>query len=146
MQVPGAGRILIVDDDAMVRKIVITILQKHGYNVCDAPSGQHGLTCLMEHPEIELVLSDIVMPDLSGPEMIDRILKMRPAMKAIFMTGYAPDLLATHQVKSLDVLEKPFTIPGLLGAVRSCLEKHDHEKNAGRTNLNSGRPMYNSEN
>ena len=127
MQVPGTGRILIVDDDPMVRKIVITILQKYGYDVFDAPSGQQGLKCVTEHPEIDLVLSDIVMPELSGPEMIDRILEKRPAMRVIFMTGYGADLLP-HQVKRFSVLEKPFTIPGLLGAVRNGLEKHDHER------------------
>ena len=130
MQVSGTGRILIVDDDPMVCKVVVTILQKYGYSVFDAPSGQHGLKCVVEHPEIELVLSDIVMPELSGPEMVNRILKMRPAMKVIFMTGYGGDNPPTHQVKRFGVLEKPFTIPGLLGAVRNGLEKHDHEKNA----------------
>ena len=128
MQVPGTGRILIVDDDPMVRKIVITILQKYGYNVFDAPSGQQGLKCVAEHPEIDMVLADIIMPELSGPEMIDRILEIRPAMRVIFMTGYGIDNLLTHQVKRFSVLEKPFTIPGLLGAVRNGLEKHDHEK------------------
>jgi two-component system, cell cycle sensor histidine kinase and response regulator CckA len=122
VQVSGTGRILVVDDDPVVRKIVITILQKFGYNVFDAPSGQHGLKCVLEHPEIDLVLSDIVMPELSGPEMIDRILEMRPAMKVIFMTGGADNLLL-HQVKRFGVLEKPFTIPGLLGAIRNGLEK-----------------------
>ena len=127
MQVPGTGRILIVDDDPMVRKIVIAILQKYGYDVFDAPSGQQGLKCVLEHPEIDLVLSDIVMPELSGPEMVDKILDKRPGMRVIFMTGYGADLLP-HQVKRFSVLEKPFTIPGLLGAVRNGLEKHDHER------------------
>ena len=113
MQVPGTGRILVVDDDPMVCKVVVTILQKYGYSVFDAPSGQHGLKCVVEHPEIELVLSDIVMPELSGLEMVNRILEMRPAMKVIFMTGYGGDNPPTHQVKRFGVLEKPFTIPGL---------------------------------
>ncbi len=141
MQVSGTGRILIVDDDPMVRKVVITILQKYGYSVFDAPSGQHGLKCVVEHPEIDLVLSDIVMPELSGPEMVNRILEMRPAMKVIFMTGYGDDNPPTHQVKRFGVLEKPFTIPGLLGAVRNGLEKHDHEKNTDGTILNAGHPV-----
>ncbi len=128
MQVPGTGRILIVDDDPMVRKIVITILQKYGYDVFDAPSGQQGLKCVTEHPEIDLVLSDIVMPELSGPEMVDKILDKRPGMRVIFMTGYGADNLLPNQVKKFGVLEKPFTIPGLLGAIRNGLEKHDHEK------------------
>ena len=138
MQVPGTGRILIVDDDPMVCKVVVTILQKYGYSVFDAPSGQHGLKCVVEHPEIEVVLSDIVMPELSGLEMVNRILEMRPAMKVIFMTGYGGDNPPTHQVKRFGVLEKPFTIPGLLGAVRNGLGKHDHEKNTGGTVLNAG--------
>jgi len=125
VQVPGTGRILIVDDDPMVRKIATIVLQKFGYNVLDAPSGEQGLKCVVEHPEIELVLSDIIMPELSGPEMIDRILEMRPAMKVIFMSGYGADTLPPHQVKRFVVLEKPFTIPGLLDAVRGGLA-HDH--------------------
>ena len=112
----------------MVRKIVITILQKYGYKVFDASSGPHGLKCVTEHPEIDLVLADIVMPELSGLVMINRILEIRPAMRVIFMTGYGIDNLLTHQVKRFSILEKPFTIPGLLGAVRDGLEKHDHEK------------------
>jgi CheY-like chemotaxis protein len=68
----------------MVRKIFIAMLQKYDYNVFDAPSGQQGLKCVLEHPEIDLVLSDIIMPELSGPEMVDRILERQPAMKVIF--------------------------------------------------------------
>jgi len=137
VQVPGTGRILIVDDDPMVRKVVIIILEKFGYNVFDAPSGEQGLRCVVEHPEIELVLSDIIMPELSGPEMIDRILEMRPAMKVIFMTGYGADTLPPHQVKRFDVLEKPFTIPGLLDAVRDGLAQHDDGTNTRSKRLSA---------
>ena len=60
--------------------------------------------------------------------MIDKILEKRPAMKVIFMAGYGADNLLPYQVKRFGVLEKPFTIPGPLGAIKNGLEKHDHEK------------------
>jgi DNA-binding NtrC family response regulator len=77
----------------------------------------------MEHAdEIELVLTDITMPMMSGPEMVDRILKERPAVKVLFMTGLGgSEVLPAHYRKRFPVLAKPFTPAVLHGAVRDCL-------------------------
>ena len=115
--------ILVVDDDSIVRKTATVVLERGGFRVHGSRSGARGYECFMEHPdEIGLVLTDVVMPLMSGPEMVEMILRQRPNVKVLFMTGYSaiavlPDLYS----KRYGVLGKPFTPAALLHAVRNCL-------------------------
>jgi len=114
--------ILVVDDDALVRRFVVASLQSRGFAVLEAGSGQEGLKYFFEKNDIQLVVSDILMPVMSGPEMVQRILKLEPSVKVMFMTGTDPDkrLLGLSARKYL-LLHKPFTIDTLLKSVQQCL-------------------------
>src|SRR5437762_9087875 len=79
--------VLVVDDDQMVRQFVAATLRRCGFNVIEAGSGQEGLKHFAENQNVHLVLSDILMPTMSGPEMVQRILRIEPSVKIMFMTG-----------------------------------------------------------
>lgn len=113
--------ILVVDDDAMVRNYVTAVLANTGYQVYTAGSGERGFVCFMEHADdIDLVFSDIVMPEMNGPEMVKRILSYRPEVKVLFMTGYhALGLMENHP--GCGVLQKPFTKDLMLSSIQRCL-------------------------
>jgi two-component system, cell cycle sensor histidine kinase and response regulator CckA len=115
--------ILVVDDDAMVLRYVSATLKRYGYGVHQAASGNEGLQYFSENGAgLAMVLTDVVMPGMSGPEMIDRILALRPHMPVTFMTGTAADSrLHYRDAKACKMILKPFTPQKLLDAVRECL-------------------------
>lgn len=115
--------VLVVDDDQLVRRLATSSLQRSGFLVYGSQSGERGYSCFTEHPdEIDLVLTDIAMPLMSGPQMVDQILRLRPEIKVLFMTGYdANHILPEHQARRFRVLAKPFTSNTLVSAVRKCL-------------------------
>src|SRR5258708_29911276 len=118
----GSETILVVDDETAIRRLVTLTLQKFGYKVYGSRCGERGYDCFMEYPEeIALVLSDIMMPIVSGPEMVARILKERHSVKVLFMTGGYSAVLPAHY-KRFPILEKPFTSQSLLSSVRKCLD------------------------
>ena len=117
-----AAGILVVDDDSLVRRFVVASLESRGFAVLEASSGQEGLNYFFEKNDIQLVVSDILMPVMSGPEMVQRILKLDSSVKVMFMTGTDPDrrLLGLSAKKYL-LLHKPFTLDTLLKGVDQCL-------------------------
>ncbi len=114
---------LVVDDDNLIRRLVTAALERNGITVYGSRSGDRGLSCFLEHSEeIDLVLTDIVMPVMSGPEMVEKILSHRPTIKVLFMTGYnASHVLPDNHSKRFGVLGKPFSTDTLVKAVRECL-------------------------
>jgi two-component system cell cycle sensor histidine kinase/response regulator CckA len=121
----GSETILVVDDETMVRRVATRSLERYGYNVYGASSGLRGWECFREHPdEIDLVLTDVVMPAMTGPEMVQKILGDKPAVKVLFMTGYGREFtLPARSEKRFAVVHKPFTAAGLVQAVRECLSQ-----------------------
>ena len=119
--------VMVVDDEPLIRKFATSSLRKVGYSVYDSPSGELGFECFMEHSEeIELVLSDVTLPVMSGPEMADRILKERPMVKVMFMTaGHA--VVPECTGKRFTVIPKPFTATGLAAAVCECFQNSSPE-------------------
>jgi len=117
-----AAKILVVDDEPMVRRFVVATLQSRGFGVLEASSGQEGLKYFSEHDGVDLVLTDILMPVMSGPEMIQHIVKIDPCVKIMFMTRTDPDkrLMNFHDKHYL-LLHKPFTLDKLLKSVQDCL-------------------------
>lgn len=105
--------VLLVDDENAIRKMVRLILERAGYVVLDAGNGKEGLQVCQSHPgRIDLLLSDIVMPELSGCELAEGALRLRPQLKIIFMSGYHDDTVLDGDVRrSAAFLRKPFT-PG----------------------------------
>jgi two-component system, cell cycle sensor histidine kinase and response regulator CckA len=117
--------ILVVEDEDEVRALTSRILGDHGYEVLQAPNGEVALEeCASVHDHIDLLVTDVVMPAMSGAELAERLLQTRPDMKVLYMSGYTSDVVLRHGPRDRDaaVLEKPFSAERLLFRVRECLE------------------------
>jgi PAS domain S-box-containing protein len=121
----GTETILLVEDESQVRTIVANILQRQGYRVLSAPNAAEALALSEAHEgTIDLLVSDVVMPRMSGPELAKRIAPMRPAMKVLCMSGYTDDSIVRHGVLDAGVafLQKPITPSALASKVRAVLD------------------------
>ena len=116
-------RVLVVEDYAVLRRLVSQVLESTGYTVVEATDGEQGIECFREHSdEIDLILTDVVMPTLSGTEMVRKVLEVNPSMRIIFMTGTCANAgLRNMEGKNFPVLEKPFTVQQLTNTVHECL-------------------------
>jgi signal transduction histidine kinase len=121
----GTETILIAEDEEAIRELIRNVLQQRGYRVLSASDGAAAVE-LASKPElpIDLVISDVVMPRLSGPELVKRLLESRPDLKVIFMSGYTQEgaLSAVTVGEAAEILEKPFSPQVLLSAVRKLLD------------------------
>jgi PAS domain S-box-containing protein len=118
----GSETILLVEDEDNVRRFAGMLLRRHGYRVLEAETGEAALAIAASDEPIALVLTDVVMPGLSGPEMMVRLRGMRP-MKAVYMSGYTERVLRDGVLQSqAEFLEKPFGSTELLTAVRRALD------------------------
>jgi PAS domain S-box-containing protein len=121
----GSETILLVEDQPQLRELTRAVLQRAGYSVIVAETAPEALTLCQQSPTpIHLMLSDVVMPRLSGRELADQALRHRPEMKVLFMSGYAPNAVVQHGVLESGTffLEKPFTPPALLQKLREVLD------------------------
>lgn len=121
----SAATVLLVEDEEMVRAVARDTLQAQGYTVLEAMNGGAALLISERHQgTIDLLLTDVVMPYMSGPELAERLTAQRPAMRVLYMSGYTDDALAPHGVLQpvTAFLAKPFTPDSLLRAVREALE------------------------
>ncbi|MCP4198457.1 MAG: response regulator, partial [Proteobacteria bacterium] len=117
--------ILVVEDERAVRKLAATVLQKNGYNVLEAADPGQAVRIAGEHgARIDLLLTDVIMPDMNGRELHSKIVHLRPQIKVIFMSGYTDDVIAHHGVldEGLHFLQKPFSIRALATTVGSVLD------------------------
>jgi len=127
--VGGMETILLVEDDEGVRRLATRILRANGYTVMEAASGGEALQLHERHRgNIELLLTDVVMPAMSGRELIERLKPLRPGMKVLFMSGYADDTVGLHGVaeSGAALVGKPFTPRVLLDKVREVLGEPPH--------------------
>jgi two-component system cell cycle sensor histidine kinase/response regulator CckA len=121
----GSETILLVEDDALVRKVVCSILRRNGYNVLDAASGGEALLISSEFPaEIHLLLTDVVMPQMNGRDLADQLAPQRPGMGVLFTSGHSDDTMIRTGVlnKGMDFLQKPYTHDGMLRKLREVLD------------------------
>ncbi len=127
----GGETVLVVDDQAPVRSIVREILQPTGYLVLEAGGGEEALRiCAGQEGPIHLLLTDVVMPEMSGPELARRLACMRPEMRVLYMSGYSDDALIRHGMleQGTAFLQKPFTPDALAYKVREVLDVPQEEE------------------
>jgi PAS domain S-box-containing protein len=119
----GVETILLAEDEASVRVLVSEVLSQAGYRVLAAPSGADALK-LMEGVDIRLLLTDVVMPGMSGSELAKQVAAVYPDIKVIYMSGYTDDAIVDHGtlVSGVEFLQKPFSPTVLLRRVREVLD------------------------
>jgi two-component system, cell cycle sensor histidine kinase and response regulator CckA len=118
----GSGTILVVEDEGMVRQVAERALTRKGYTVLTAGNGEEAMEVMAQHPDIDLLITDVVMPTMDGPTLVGHARLARPDLPVIFMSGYAEEQLR----KSIDVpgvafLPKPFSVQELGQAVQAAL-------------------------
>jgi two-component system cell cycle sensor histidine kinase/response regulator CckA len=121
----GSETILLVEDEAQVRAVAHGILARKGYRVLVAASGGEALLLCEKHAGvIDLLLSDVVMPQMSGPELARRLATLRPTMKILCMSGYTDDAVVRHGALEAGIafIQKPFTLDTLARKVREVLD------------------------
>ncbi|MCK4603528.1 MAG: PAS domain S-box protein [Deltaproteobacteria bacterium] len=126
---PSPHKILICDDEERIRKSLGGLLEDQDYDVTTVPSSSECLEMVAAH-DFDLVILDIVMPDMDGIEVLDRIKKMGKDTEVIMITGYADKekAITTFRLHAYDFIEKPFETKAILNTVSNCLSKLDLEK------------------
>jgi CheY-like chemotaxis protein len=119
---------LLVEDDPGVRDLSAQILTGYGYNVLTAENGVAGLRVgqACDGP-IDLLLTDVVMPQMSGPELAEKLKGQRPDMRVLFASGYTRDIIACHEVTGSGdtFIRKPFSEDRLIQKVQALLGDHE---------------------
>ena len=122
----GTETVLLVEDEEAVRQLARRTLQAQGYNVLEANDGVAALTVCQRHlPSIDLVVTDVVMPQLSGVDLVQRLRTVRPQLKVLYMSGYTDSTVVRHGMEASEAhyLQKPFTPDHLTQKVRQLLDQ-----------------------
>jgi PAS domain S-box-containing protein len=120
---PGRGTILLVEDEEQVRMLMSRVLQASGYTVLEAAAGTDAVAYGREHPgPIDLLVTDVVMPGMSGREVVEQVAAARPGLRVLYMSGYTDDAMLRHGVGAgTQLLQKPFSSAALVRKVRELL-------------------------
>ncbi|HVJ32607.1 MAG TPA: response regulator [Terriglobia bacterium] len=124
-----AARILIAEDEELIRMMMVEVLQDEHFDVLDAGNGEMALQHLSANRDIDLLIADVGLPGLNGRQLVEKARETNPHLKAIFVTGYSRDILqnqgtgneSDEWIKSITVLRKPFDLTELIDKVRSVL-------------------------
>lgn len=130
----GTETVLVVEDEKIVRELCVKALVSQGYTVSEAENGEKALEVFSRaEGKIDLLLTDVVMPKMSGPELVEIVLERYPETRIIYMSGYAETAIARHGVLADDVnfLHKPITPRAFLQAVRKALAPLHQNNSAG---------------
>ncbi len=121
----GAESILLVEDNAMVRELVSSSLSRAGYRIIPAENGPRAIQIASETPGvIDLIITDVVMPEMNGVQVVEHITAVRPRIKVLYMSGYTEETIIRHGVEThaMAFLAKPFTVDAMLAKIRSILD------------------------
>jgi PAS domain S-box-containing protein len=122
----GQETVLLVEDDEVVRNLTKEILETFGYSVLVASNGREGLRVSREFQgPIDLVITDVIMPQMSGREMAEGLKTVRPDTRVLFMSGFTDDVIVHHRVldESVSFIQKPFSPEGLASKTREVLDQ-----------------------
>ncbi|MBF0558352.1 MAG: response regulator [Nitrospirae bacterium] len=122
----GVETILVVEDEDYIRNATVMTLKQYGYTVIEARHGDEALTiCEKWNRSLNLILTDVVMPHLSGWELVERLKDIRNDFKVLYMSGYTNDVISHHGIldKDTNFIAKPFTSYKLLGKIRAVLDR-----------------------
>ena len=125
----GVETVLVVEDDARVRKLIMDVLDARGYHVMEASRGAEAIRLAkLRAGEIDLALVDVVMPELSGPDLVRRIAPLCPKMRVLYMSGYTDEAIVHHGIpeSGASFLPKPFLPDALAQRVREVLDGMTH--------------------
>lgn len=124
---PSPATVLVVDDEDGIRELAREVLEMNGYRVLVAREGEEALRIAAEHSgPIDLLVSDMVMPRMSGSQLFERLALARRDLKALYISGYADQKTAAAHNLRAPILLKPFTPDGLLTAVLEALRPPSH--------------------
>ena len=121
----GSETVLLVEDEKGVRELTCEYLEANGYSVMMAENGDQAIEIASKHAgNIHLLLTDVVMPGMSGRELAVKIEAIRPGIKVLYMSGYTDQAIVHHGILAADavVLQKPFTLNSLAGKLRQALD------------------------
>ena len=118
----GTGTILVVEDQEVVRGLTVRVLAELGYRLLDAPNAEAALRIARESGPIDLLITDVVMPGLTGPQLAERMLGMEPRLKVLYTSGHAQNVLRGVLKPGIQYLSKPFSPDGLAAKVREMLQ------------------------
>ncbi len=121
----GSETILLVEDEPGVRGITRVVLESHGYKILEAANGRHAQELFRRHrDEVRLLLTDVVMPEMSGRQLVEQLRQQQPSLKVLYMSGYTDDAIVRHGLdEATDAfLQKPFSPSTLARTVRSLLD------------------------
>jgi CheY-like chemotaxis protein len=124
---PAEGRgehILVVEDEDAIRRVAERILVRAGYAVITAPTPAGALRLLEDRPVVDLLLTDVVMPGMSGRDLAERVRKIYPRISVLYMSGYPQQIIASRGVieDGVALIEKPFVREAILRRVREVLD------------------------
>ena len=120
------GTILVVEDEPDVRRIIVTVLRDRGYAVIQAATGDEAIVaCEQAGSPVDLLVTDVVMPKMSGRELRERLRTSCPQLRVLYLSGYTDDAIIHHGVLEAGVpfLSKPFTRDSLARKVREVLDR-----------------------
>jgi len=121
----GTETILIVEDEPDLRELTRLFLEPYGYKVLSASGAEQAIRIAASHPEsIDLLLTDVIMPGMSGHQLAEKVLSQHPKTRIVYMTGYTDDMVVQHRVlePGVKLLQKPFTKLDLALTVRATLD------------------------
>jgi len=122
----GHETILLVEDEPMILNMIRNMLKRQGYNVLHATSPFDAIFQAKEQAEeIHLLITDVIMPEMNGRDLAEKLIPIVPGLKCLFMSGYTADVIAHHSVldEGVHFIQKPFSLKDLTAKVRETLDK-----------------------